>query len=156
MKKNKIRRVGYFLAVAAVLTIAIAVYAQQKTDKDETCPMMAKMAVKDKMPEDCPMMKKNASLNSETKTDDQSDHLAMVMKNGEMEMGFSQTATTHHFLLMKDGGAIEVGVNDIKGHGKPRSYKKTFNRDRRSVQERDFYDTLCRPRKNAVGRARNG
>ena len=29
-------------------------------------------------------------------------------------MGFSQTATTHHFLIMKDGGAIQVEANDIK------------------------------------------
>ncbi len=112
MKNNKTRKIGYFLAVAAVLTIAIAVYAQQKTDKNEVCPMIAKQT--DKSPEDCPMMKKNASTTSEMKMDDNTDHLAMVMKNGEMEMGFSQTATTHHFLIMKDGGAIQVEANDIK------------------------------------------
>jgi len=36
----------------------------------------------------------------------------MVMKNGEKAMGFSQTATTHHFLLMNDGGAIQMTAND--------------------------------------------
>ena len=36
------------------------------------------------------------------------------MKNGEKEMGFSQTATTHHFLIFKNGGAIQVEVNDEK------------------------------------------
>jgi len=40
------------------------------------------------------------------------DHHTMVMKNGEKAMGFSQTATTHHFLMMKDGGAIQVEAND--------------------------------------------
>lgn len=40
------------------------------------------------------------------------DHGNEVMQNGEKAMGFSQTATTHHFLLMKDGGAIRVEVND--------------------------------------------
>jgi hypothetical protein len=40
------------------------------------------------------------------------DHHADVMKSGEKAMGFSQTATTHHFLLMKDGGAIRVEAND--------------------------------------------
>lgn len=40
------------------------------------------------------------------------DHHADVMKNGEKAMGFSQTATTHHFLLMEDGGAIRVEAND--------------------------------------------
>jgi hypothetical protein len=40
------------------------------------------------------------------------DHHADVMENGEKAMGFSQTATTHHFLLMEDGGAIRVEAND--------------------------------------------
>jgi hypothetical protein len=44
--------------------------------------------------------------------DAKGDHHADVMKNGEKAMGFSQTATTHHFLLMKDGGAIRVEAND--------------------------------------------
>ncbi len=124
MKKNNTRKIGYVLAVAAVLTIAIAVYAQQKKDKTEDCPMMSKQAGKDKSHEDCPMMKKNESRTAEVKTDDQmdkSEHLAMVMKNGEMDMGFSQTATTHHFLIMAGGGAIQVEANDIKD---------TENRDR--------------------------
>jgi hypothetical protein len=42
------------------------------------------------------------------------DHDKMVMENGEKAMGFSQTATTHHFLIMKDGGAIQVEANDAK------------------------------------------
>jgi hypothetical protein len=56
---------------------------------------------------DCPMMKKD-------------NHGDMVMKNGEKAMGFSQTATTHHFLLLADGGAIQVEVNDASD---------TMNRD---------------------------
>jgi hypothetical protein len=40
------------------------------------------------------------------------DHHADVTKNGEKAMGFSQTAATHHFLLMKDGGAIRVEANN--------------------------------------------
>ncbi|HEY2846735.1 MAG TPA: hypothetical protein VGI80_02895 [Pyrinomonadaceae bacterium] len=42
------------------------------------------------------------------------DHDKMVQENGEKAMGFSQTATTHHFLVMKDGGAIQVETNDPK------------------------------------------
>jgi hypothetical protein len=41
-----------------------------------------------------------------------SEHEQMMMKNGEKAMGFSQTATTHHFLLLPDGGAIRVTAND--------------------------------------------
>jgi len=41
------------------------------------------------------------------------EHAAM-MKRGDAGMGFSQEQTTHHFILLKDGGAIQVGVNDPK------------------------------------------
>ena len=42
-----------------------------------------------------------------------SDHDAM-MHRGEKGMGFSQTATTHHFLLKPDGGVIAVSTKDSK------------------------------------------
>lgn len=41
------------------------------------------------------------------------DHAAM-MKRGDAGMGFSQDKTTHHFLLLKNGGAIQIGANDPK------------------------------------------
>jgi len=37
-----------------------------------------------------------------------------MMKRGEKGMGFSQQTTTHHFRLLGDGGAIEIGANDPK------------------------------------------
>jgi len=37
-----------------------------------------------------------------------------MMKRGEKGMGFSQQTTTHHFRLLADGGAIEIGANDPK------------------------------------------
>jgi hypothetical protein len=40
-------------------------------------------------------------------------HSAM-MKRGDAGMGFSHEKTTHHFVLLKDGGAIQVSVNDPK------------------------------------------
>lgn len=45
----------------------------------------------------------------------QSDsHFTGVVERGAAHegMGFSQTATTHHFLLTKDGGIIQVTAND--------------------------------------------
>lgn len=39
---------------------------------------------------------------------------AAMQDRGKKGMGFSQTATTHHFLLKPDGGVIEVEVNDSK------------------------------------------
>jgi len=38
------------------------------------------------------------------------DH-SMVDKRGDKVMGFSHEKTTHHFLLYKDGGAIQVTAN---------------------------------------------
>jgi len=39
------------------------------------------------------------------------EHAAM-MKRGDTGMGFSQDKTTHHFILRKDGGVIQVSAND--------------------------------------------
>jgi hypothetical protein len=41
---------------------------------------------------------------------DQSKHQEME-KRGDQGMGFDQQKTTHHFLLRKDGGAIQVTAN---------------------------------------------
>ena len=47
-----------------------------------------------------------------TQTPEQ-QHCAM-MKRGDAGMGFSHEKTTHHFVLLKDGGAIQVSANDPK------------------------------------------
>jgi hypothetical protein len=51
----------------------------------------------------CPMHK--------TRSKD-AQHQADVEKHGDEAMGFPHNKTTHHFLLYKDGGAIEAIVND--------------------------------------------
>ena len=40
------------------------------------------------------------------------DHHAGMNARGDKAMGFDQAATTHHFFLYEDGGAIEVTVKD--------------------------------------------
>ena len=93
---NWIFRSNYFVAAAltiGVLGIAAFILAQQKRSGEM-------------LHDDCPMMKTNVQPSNMT------DHDQMVMENGEKAMGFSQTATTHHFLLMPDGGAIRVTAND--------------------------------------------
>ncbi|HEY2846258.1 MAG TPA: hypothetical protein VGI80_00485 [Pyrinomonadaceae bacterium] len=102
-------RNNYFVAAAltvAILAVTALVFAQQKKPEAMSCAMMDKMANSSR--DDCPMMKKDAQASN------MSEHDQMVMKNGEKAMGFSQTATTHHFLLMEDGGAIQVTTNDAK------------------------------------------
>ena len=53
---------------------------------------------------------------SKPKAQDCAMHDAHTRMNerGEQAMGFSQTATTHHFLLKPDGGVIQVEANDPK------------------------------------------
>ena len=51
---------------------------------------------------DCPMQQQHTSEHG----------MAEMNKRGAQAMGFSQTATTHHFRLSKDGGSIEVEAND--------------------------------------------
>jgi hypothetical protein len=55
-------------------------------------------------PASCPMHKEHMK----------EQHQADVEKHGDEAMGFSHDATTHHFRLFPDGGAIEVTVNDSK------------------------------------------
>jgi hypothetical protein len=52
---------------------------------------------------DCPMHKAHAH-------DDPGS--SAMNDRGEKGMGFSQTTTTHHFLLSADGGVIQVEAND--------------------------------------------
>jgi hypothetical protein len=44
--------------------------------------------------------------------DKSAEHHCEMMQRGDQAMGFSHEKTTHHFLLYKDGGAIEVSAND--------------------------------------------
>ena len=41
-------------------------------------------------------------------------HSMDMQGRGDEGMGFSQTKTTHHFILAKDGGVISVEANDAK------------------------------------------
>ena len=40
------------------------------------------------------------------------EHAAGVDRRGDHEMGFSHEKTAHHFVLLADGGSIEVVAND--------------------------------------------
>ncbi len=49
--------------------------------------------------------------NQNSAQDKTSEHHCEMMTRGDQAMGFSHETTTHHFLLYKDGGAIEVTAN---------------------------------------------
>ena len=75
--------------------------AQPSPDKEETRHA------------DCPMSRGDKSVAAGAGRGHDS-HLAEVNERGARAMGFSQTATTHHFILTRDGGLIQVEVNDPK------------------------------------------
>lgn len=86
----------------AILLMAAGVCAQDHqhpNDRPQTDKSLAA----------CPMMQ------ADKRSDHASGHAAHldeVNARGERAMGFSQTATTHHFLLARDGGVIQVEVNE--------------------------------------------
>ncbi|MEP6821080.1 MAG: hypothetical protein ABI946_01895, partial [Chthoniobacterales bacterium] len=86
-----------FCAIALTAPLAIAQKPSEQKDKMADCPMHAA----------------------------HTGHAAGVNARGDQGMGFSHAKTTHHFLLSKSGGAIEVTANgaqdqtsreQIRGH----------------------------------------
>ena len=62
-------------------------------------------------------------------------------KRGDKHMGFDHLKTTHHFLLSKDGGAIQVAANDPKDTAERR--RRAFG-DRRRLRADGISLTLGR------------
>lgn len=59
---------------------------------------------------DCPLMRVGEG--SKSQHGAHGAHDAALDERGARAMGFSQTATVHHFLLQPDGGRIQVEVKD--------------------------------------------
>ena len=81
-------------------------------------------ATSDGMPANCPMHAQHMAEKAAREKGGAHDHAAMNAR-GEQGMGFSQSATTHHFVLTATGGEIRVEANDpadatsrdqIRGH----------------------------------------
>jgi hypothetical protein len=80
-----------FFAFALLLAVSSAIAAAQQPAKpDQEKPQDSRAM--------CPMHDAHSHMN----------------ERGEKGMGFSQNATTHHFLLKPDGGVIQVEANDPK------------------------------------------
>jgi hypothetical protein len=56
----------------------------------------------------------------------------------EQGMGFSQTATTHHFLLKPDGGVIQVQVNDASDANQLADVRMHLHHIAAAFQQGDF------------------
>ncbi|MCA1628805.1 MAG: hypothetical protein LC785_12220 [Acidobacteria bacterium] len=113
----------YILPSVAAATVAVGAYAQQTHSHTHGQPESQSQSKTDgrgaAMPHDkmshdtCPMMKGDKS-EAPDGAGGHAGHLAEVNARGEKGMGFSQSATTHHFILTGDGGAIQVEAHDAK------------------------------------------
>jgi len=84
------------LAVAICLTVPFAFVAAQQPSNQLQVRTKGSATT-------CPMHNENAHDSAPS---------ASMNARGEKAMGFSQTVTTHHFLIKPDGGVIQVEVNN--------------------------------------------
>lgn len=68
---------------------------------------------------------------------DHSKHHEMD-KRGDQGMGFAQDKTTHHFLLRKDGGAIQVTANSAGDKASIQQIRQHLQHTSRAFQSGDF------------------
>lgn len=81
------------LVMTVILAVTLGGLAQQTADKADEQGSM----------KNCPMHEQHQAAYSAH------DHAKLELdKRGDQGMGFAQDKTTHHFLLRKDGGAIQV------------------------------------------------
>jgi hypothetical protein len=107
--RRQMKKIFLISCIAAALTfgaVAVSTRAQKQTGAQHDNTKHADGGMNHA---DCPMMRGDKMPDGANGHD---AHLDGVNKRGEAAMGFSQTATTHHFTLTRDGGVIQVEVND--------------------------------------------
>ena len=123
------KKISLALGAAALLTagaVAASIHAQKRADT-HGAHQGAKAGDAAKAHADCPLMgdgkagaKAEAgggagpapAVHAGHGRAGHDEHLAAVNARGEGAMGFSQTETTHHFILTREGGLIQVEAND--------------------------------------------
>ena len=65
-------------------------------------------------------------------------HDPALVARGNRGMGFDQHATTHHFVLNKDGGAIEVTANSETDEASARSIRRHLQHISTAFSDGDF------------------
>jgi predicted lipid-binding transport protein (Tim44 family) len=102
----KIKAIGYLSGILVLILAAVAaIRPQQPQSRHQTQHQEEKSGMK------CPLMQDKSKTPVE-KTNSPADEMAAMNMRGDHAMGFSQAKTRHHFRLLRDGGAIEVEVND--------------------------------------------
>ncbi|MDQ3743137.1 MAG: hypothetical protein M3444_02020 [Acidobacteriota bacterium] len=119
MKKSKLLLCVLSLSVAAAVAVSIRAQKQSGANapKDAAahpdCPSMSD----GRQHPDCPLKGGDKTPGGDESSNagqagGHDAHLAAVNTRGEKAMGFSQTETTHHFILNADGGVIQVEAGD--------------------------------------------
>lgn len=108
---KKLSRILCAAALVAAGALTSHVRAQKGADAPDGAKTKQGAKPKEAKPHaDCPLMRGSES---GAQTGGNHDaHLAEVNARGEAAMGFSQTETTHHFRLTRDGGLIQVEAKD--------------------------------------------
>lgn len=111
----------YFQLALMIAALALAGFAQEK---DKTKPSDDQMS-------DCPMHAQHMAAS-------QHDHDMMKRGEDKQGMGFSQDKTTHHFLLSKDGGVIQVTANSAGDKTSRDQIRMHLNHLSHAFQSGDF------------------
>ncbi|HLW53961.1 MAG TPA: hypothetical protein VKW06_14075 [Candidatus Angelobacter sp.] len=101
------------------MAINLGVAAQNAADKHDDM-------------KDCPMHAKHQAVSGHSHGKQELD------KRGDQGMGFSQEKTTHHFLLFKDGGAIQVTANSAEDRDSLEAIRMHLGHIAQAFQSGDF------------------
>jgi hypothetical protein len=115
-----------FLIVIGSAALAVCGNAQQASEKTDKAEKQDSM-------KDCPMHEQHEAA---TSGHDHAKH--ELDQRGEQGMGFAQDKTAHHFLLSKDGGAIQVTANSSADKASTDEIQMHLNHIARAFQSGDF------------------
>ena len=110
------------LAVAICLTVPFAFAAAQQSSNQQQEKTKSSAAV-------CPMHDAHSHGAAPS---------AAMNERGEQGMGFSQTATTHHFLIKPDGGVIQAETNDPTDTTTRDNIRKHLSHIAQAFRDADF------------------
>jgi hypothetical protein len=92
-------------------------------------PLSAQEAKAADSMKDCPMHAQHMAKQS---------HHATMESHGDQAMGFPHEKTTHHFLLISDGGSIEVTTNDPNDKANAEAIRAHLSHIAKMFGEGDF------------------
>jgi uncharacterized low-complexity protein len=139
-------------AAAALFAASAAAYALAQKNSDSRAPQSAESKAAESKSKDgdarhdahgemnhadCPLMRGGES-SAKTQHDAHGAHDAALDERGGRAMGFSQTATVHHFILRPDGGVIQVEVRDAYDAAERDAVRRHLSQIARAFAEGDF------------------